>query len=681
MCRIQRSVVALGLLLLSSAHPAAAQVRSADPEDVSIRADVERASPEAARLFEQANEARDRGDLASALVLYRQTSALIPSVDHPVRRTCSVLVALARFDEAVADCEHALTLGPDSAFNLGALTHALAQRRGPGDVRRALELGRRAASVRPDKFALIAWCEAAFAAEERAELRSCVDKLMALDPAGAESNVISTLAALVDGDADGARASLARARAAGIPDEQYKGLSDAIGHASEGGIAGIGEAGGEPSGPSMDFLQAPLLFVGAWVAVMLLLLLAGWILSLITLRAADRVAGSGQAGGDGTEQERALRRIYKAVVLLCGVYFYVSVPVLCIAIVVTGGGLIWMFFAVGYLPIKLILIVAAIVVLTLAAIVRGLLARGNQDDPGLPLELGENPRFRGLLDEVARAIGTRPVDSAYLTPHTEMAVTERGGLWKSIRGKSAERCLIMGVGLLDGMKEIELRSILGHEYGHFRNEDTAGGGFALAVRRSLFTMIVRLAQSGAATWYNPVWHFLRAYHRVYLVVSHGASRLQEVLADRWAVRAYGSQAFIAGFTHVVERSVLFDRHLQSTLHDAIDHKRALPNLYRPEPGPAGKGDDATAAATVDASDDPAELVRKEMEREPSAYDSHPPPRQRLARAAAMAVERAPEPGDDLPAWDLFADRDALERRMTARIREAVATNHGVKIAG
>jgi Zn-dependent protease with chaperone function len=171
---------------------------------------------------------------------------------------------------------------------------------------------------------------------------------------------------------------------------------------------------------------------------------------------------------------------------------------------------------------------------------------------------------------------------------------------------------------------------------------------------------------------------------VYLVVSHGASRLQEVLADRWAIRAYGSQAFISGFTRVVERSIYFDEHVQTTLRHVIEQSRPLPNLYRHEPEAAQAPQAAKAEQDADASAAPpdrAERVRQEMEREPSAYDSHPPPRQRLTWADAMAVERAPRPDDEVPAWDLFEDREDLERQMTAQVRDAIAANHGVAITG
>src|SRR4029079_11659575 len=170
----------------------------------------------------------------------------------------------------------------------------------------------------------------------------------------------------------------------------------------------------------------------------------------------------------------------------------------------------------------------------------------------------------------------------YLTPGTDLAVFERGGMLRQLRGNT-ERCLILGVGVLDGLELAPFKAILAHEYGHFSNQDTAGGGFALAVRRSLFTMAHHLAAGGAATWYNPAWWFVNGFHRVFLRISQGASRLQEVLADRWAAFTYGAAAFERGLRHVIERSVYFDAHADAALGKAIQTKIPLANLYQVEP--------------------------------------------------------------------------------------------------
>jgi Zn-dependent protease with chaperone function len=123
-----------------------------------------------------------------------------------------------------------------------------------------------------------------------------------------------------------------------------------------------------------------------------------------------------------------------------------------------------------------------------------------------------------------------------------------------------ERCLILGAGILEGMSLGPFRAILAHEYGHLSNQDTAGGGFALAVRRSLHTMAENLAARGAAGWYNPAWLFLNGFYSIFLRISQGASRLQEVLADRWAALSYGAQAFEEGLRHAITQSIRFEAH-------------------------------------------------------------------------------------------------------------------------
>jgi Zn-dependent protease with chaperone function len=655
MARVSGGVVAWLLFVVAPTAAAASDDQSAVEEQIIDQ--LAASSPEAAELFEQATRARDEGKLESALELYQKAAAAAPASDHPIRRRCGLLSRMQRHDDAVAECERALAIQPDSPLDQGAMAMALASRGAPGDAVRALPLARRAAEAMPDDERIVAtWCGVTLEAGSSSQLQECAPRLLALDPEGAVSNYVGAIASADRGDDVAARRYLERARDGGLDDATYRQLKAAIGgEESHGGGAGV--------------LRTALWVAGGWLAGLVVLLVTGWILSRLTLRAVDRVTASGDRSGHGSSREKTLRRVYRFVVLLSGLWFYLSVPILLATVLVAGGGLIWVFIAAGHIPVKLVLLIGVGVVVTIGAILRSLFVRSGDGELGLAVDLEKNPRFRDLLADVARTVGTRPVDNAYLTPTTDMAVTERGGLWKAVSGRSRERCLIVGVGLLDGMKEIELRSVLAHEYGHFRNADTAGGGFALAVRRSLGTMIVHLARSGAATWYNPVWWMLRFYLRVYLVVTQGASRLQEVLADRWAVSAYGSDAFVRGYTHVVERSVRFDRHLDATLKEVIEAERPLPNLYRYQP-----------AATAEPGDEKAD-IEEAMAREPSAYDSHPAPRQRIAWARALACPREPHPDDDRSVWDLFADREALEARMTARVREALAANHGVAIAG
>jgi Zn-dependent protease with chaperone function len=316
--------------------------------------------------------------------------------------------------------------------------------------------------------------------------------------------------------------------------------------------------------------------------------------------------------------------------------------------------------AAGEIPIKLLVLGAFVVFGSLWAIGKSLFVRAREPAPGDKLDLDENTKLRAALDEVASIIGTRSVDSVYMTPGAEVAVFERGGMLRQLRGHG-ERCLVVGAAVLEGLRVREFKSILAHEYGHFRNADTAGGGFALAVRRSLMTMAIHMARSGAATFVNPAWWFVHGFYSIFVRVSQGASRLQEVLADRWAAFAYGSDAFVAGLRHVIDRSVRFDAHLSATLNEVVPKKVALANVYAfvpSSPVPSAEIEDA---------------VEKLMNRPALASDSHPRPADRIAWVTRLAAPARQDESvnDSLEAWSLFADRAVLEERMTLVVRERV----------
>ncbi|HYN19674.1 MAG TPA: hypothetical protein VE078_01850, partial [Thermoanaerobaculia bacterium] len=165
-----------------------------------------------------------------------------------------------------------------------------------------------------------------------------------------------------------------------------------------------------------------------------------------------------------------------------------------------------------------------------------------------------------------------------------------------------------------------------------------------------------LVEGGAASWYSPAWLFVNGFHRVFMRISQGASRLQEVLADRWATFAYGAKAFERGLLHVIERGVRFSAHANATLGEVVEGRHALANLYTYSP-----------ASVPDESEIAAE-IKKAIHREPSPYDSHPSPVKRFLWTRALAAAGQTSPEDEEEVWTLFRDREALERRLTDMVR-------------
>ena len=260
----------------------------------------------------------------------------------------------------------------------------------------------------------------------------------------------------------------------------------------------------------------------------------------------------------------------------------------------------------------------------------------------------EAPALWTLVRKVAEDINTRPADEIRITHGAEVAVYERGGVISKMND-NAERVLIVGLAALQGFRQNAFRAVLAHEYGHFSNRDTAGGNIALRVNMDIMQLAESMAKSGTATVYNIAFQFLRFYHFLFRRITHGASRLQEILADRVAVYHYGADAFREGLNHVIRRDIEFSHVANSEISAAYSGGRALKNLYELMP----EGDDITKSLE--------EEFNNYMSRPTTEDDSHPSPQDRFKLIAPInSKESLPIDGQVL---DLFTDKDALTREM------------------
>ena len=70
-----------------------------------------------------------------------------------------------------------------------------------------------------------------------------------------------------------------------------------------------------------------------------------------------------------------------------------------------------------------------------------------------------------------------------------------------------------------------------------------GSGFSTNLSRFQPTCLVDMRAAGQATYFNAAFHFLRMYNSIFRRISHGATRLQEILAGRVAAQIYDAPAF------------------------------------------------------------------------------------------------------------------------------------------
>ena len=298
------------------------------------------------------------------------------------------------------------------------------------------------------------------------------------------------------------------------------------------------------------------------------------------------------------------------------------------------------------------------VIYTLYAIGRSLFAQSRHQDPEFSLDRKMAPDMWNETDAIAKRLDTRPIDKIFILPGTQIGVTEQGGIFSAMLN-NGRRDLYLGLGALHGLTRGQFRAILAHEYGHFSNRDTAGGDLSLQIRVSMSEMARQLMMRGLAQWYNPAWLFLNFYNHIFMIVTLGASRLQEVLADRYAAIAYGSQNLINGLKHVITQSITFDYQTHLEIQDAFSNERALQNLYVL---PELEGEVKTEWKS---------MVEAAMNHQSSVYDSHPSYVERVHLLEQITSDHETAPDDDADVWSLLPDCDRMQGQMTDMVRKQV----------
>lgn len=634
----------LALLALQATAGAVQASHRRDPaEERDYEETLAAIDPSLAPAFHAATEAMDAQRLDEARAGYEKIVARAPKHAPTLRRLSHVLREQGQIEEAVATARRAREAGPGAYSDYALAAALLSMKSSPsareeaGDIQETLLNG-----AHDEKTAEMAGT-IAMGRGDLAGIGRAIAVLERVAPQSTSLHFLTAIEAFAKGELGTAEAALARAEAAGL-DPAF--------------AAELREKGGLNRRESQwTVARGVLIGLGVWLLGFLVIYVVGRAMSARALSAIERLAPDrSNALVDATLR---LRRAYGAAVRFAAAYYFISIPIVLALVLALGGGVILGLLWLEWIPIKLFFLVVLAVLATAWALVRSFFVRRGPDaDPGTRLTEGEAPDLWAVLREVAREVGTRPVDDVFVTPGTEVGVTERGTMTERLRDRG-RRFLVLGVGVLDGMTERQLRAVLAHEYGHFSHRDTARGDLAGTVRASLITTVIRLAQGGGLLAINPAWHFLRLYCALFERVALGASRLQEVLADRFAAVTYGGPALIEGLTHVIRRTVEFDAGAEATISRAQGERRAIANLYSAPPPDAVNSIDVGAA------------LERAMTDAGSPYDSHPPVAKRIAWLTAFgaAAGEGLTSTSDGPAWDLIADRSALEGRMTAIVNE------------
>lgn len=634
-----RSLFAFFAIVLFCASTTVSQTQERDMAKESLIWDeLKTVAPDRIEDFKAATVAMDSGNYDEAVQLYRAVLKKAPDSHHVLRRLGTSLAMQGKLEEGLSFIEQAIirNRSADNLYTMALfLTYPAENKEGTPDQKtQAFEIIKEAeflpdAGDDPDVDLLLA--QLAYDFQDMRIFRRVTERLAAKHPALMATHYFKALLAAYDADWSTAETEIMTA--------QSMGLAPAVAQDF------LSQTGIEGRRKTRRYLMYAGSVVGVWLVGLGALFVFGKLMSKRTLRSieeADPNAGTSSA-------DLGLRKWYRRLIGVAGIYYYLSIPFVIFLVLGAAAAATYFSFVLGHIPIKWLLLLILGALITSYKMIRSLFLKIEQDDPGRPLKVDEAPGLWELTRSVAETVKTRPVDEIRITPGTELAVYERGS-WREKSNDQAHRILILGVGVLNGFKLNAFRAVLAHEYGHFSHRDTAGGEIALRVNSDMMKFAYAMILSGQNVWWNLAYHFLRIYDFIFRRLSHGATRLQEVLADRVAATKYGAAAFEEGLRHVIKRGAEFDVSVNKEIASATS--RALQNLYE---------------LPITAHEEVESMARDSLTRVTSEDDTHPSPLDRFRYIERITSQTEAQISGEV--WDLFKDRAGLTTEMTSRVQQ------------
>lgn len=254
----------------------------------------------------------------------------------------------------------------------------------------------------------------------------------------------------------------------------------------------------------------------------------------------------------------------------------------------------------------------ALVVPVVFAVGYGVFGRsGRKEQPGVPLTEAAQPRLWALARELADLAGTRCVDEIRLVADANAAVSDTAS-WLGLR--SGTRRLYLGVPLVLGLDEAQLRSVLAHEFGHYGGRHTS---LSAVTYRGAETIHRALDHLGT----HAVAKVFRLYARLYFAVSRTVNRRQELEADQLSVQAVGPEVAASALLELAPLVVAWHGYLGAFAGMGRSLGRRPIGLM------AGFAHHLAHPEVVKAMQELRETPREEKQ---SVYDSHPPISVRVA---------------------------------------------------
>ncbi|MFJ7420520.1 M48 family metallopeptidase [Streptomyces uncialis] len=350
-------------------------------------------------------------------------------------------------------------------------------------------------------------------------------------------------------------------------------------------------------------------------------------------------------------------------------------------------------------PTAVTLLLHAVTVVLAVPVLRGvfLLRLPRRDEPrGLRVTAEDEPRLWRVVGELAGRLDTGAPSEIVLTGEVAATVRERSRLLGLLPGK---RRLELGLPLVQGLGEAQLRAVLAHELGHFAEHGTRFAPATVRTRTRLLRTVAHFgtrerakrerdreratrkaaeaaargnedgrlrqerkaarAERGSRRTYRVMTRMYTLYARLGLRATLAAARRHELAADLAAARIAGRDASVSALREMPVLEAAYEHYTGRYLALGLDSE-----LLPPRGEVFGGFGALLSARTLD-------LLRMRDglgTPAPARHDAHPPLAERVRRIGELPADGRTDEGAGA-ALDLLADPG----RTLAELEDAVLT--------
>ncbi|WP_020569114.1 M48 family metallopeptidase [Neolewinella persica] len=142
----------------------------------------------------------------------------------------------------------------------------------------------------------------------------------------------------------------------------------------------------------------------------------------------------------------------------------------------------------------------------------------------------QEPHLFAMIDEIVGRLGVKPPRKVFLGPEVNASVTYNSSFWSMFF--PVRKNLRIGMGLINSLREDELRAVIAHEFGHFSQRSMAVGSYVYNVNYVIFQLV------------NDDEHFTTTAHNIatssIYVYPFAMVSIYAVQATRWLLaKMYG----------------------------------------------------------------------------------------------------------------------------------------------